>query len=309
MNRSNNLHHSNTTGHDVFPGMSLFYHNIYVRESSLDICRAANENLLEIIHCREGKMECKVGDHYYCISPGDMLIAQEFPLNDAMYFPLEHYRGVTIHIDVNQAPKCLSCFLEDVSVQPEMIKQKFSRFRPCFITRSNASVEHIFAELYTVPQEIRLPYFKIKILELMLFLSVIPLESEEPLSQEASPYQVKLAKKVCEYLTANMDERITLDEVSSYFDISSTKIKNAFKQVYGIPFYAFLKAHKMESAAYMLEHTDESVIEIAGKHGYENPSKFANAFKSAKGLSPLKYRAVCKKRHISDTVSNFREVI
>ena len=110
-------------------------------------------------------------------------------------------------------------------------------------------------------------------------------------------------KEVCEYLTANMDERITLDEVSSYFEISSTKIKNAFKQVYGIPFYAFLKAHKMESAAYMLEHTEESVIEIASKHGYENASKFASAFKSAKGLSPVKYRSVCKRRNISDTAS------
>lgn len=193
--------------------------------------------------------------------------------------------------------------VQDVSVQPERIKQKFSGFQPCFITRSNASVEHIFAELYTVPQDIRLPYFKIKILELMLFLSVFHLESDELLCQGISPYQVKLAKEVCEYLTANMDERITLDEVSSYFEISSTKIKNAFKQVYGIPFYAFLKAHKMESAAYMLEHTEESVIEIASKHGYENASKFASAFKSAKGLSPVKYRSVCKRRNISDTAS------
>lgn len=193
--------------------------------------------------------------------------------------------------------------VQDVSVQLERIKQKFSGFQPCFITRSNASVEHIFAELYTVPQDIRLPYFKIKILELMLFLSVFHLESDELLCQGVSPYQVKLAKEVCEYLTANMDERITLDEVSSYFEISSTKIKNAFKQVYGIPFYAFLKAHKMESAAYMLEHTEESVIEIASKHGYENASKFASAFKSAKGLSPVKYRSVCKRRNISDTAS------
>ena len=301
MDRFNHLHYSNTTGYDVFPGIRLFYHNIHAKESSLGICQTASKDFLEIIHCREGRMECKAGDHYYYVSPGDLLITQEIPLTDVMYFPLEHYHGITIHIDVDQAPKCLSCFLEDVSVQPERIKQKFSGFQPCFITRSNASVEHIFAELYTVPQDIRLPYFKIKILELMLFLSVFHLESDELLCQGVSPYQVKLAKEVCEYLTANMDERITLDEVSSYFEISSTKIKNAFKQVYGIPFYAFLKAHKMESAAYMLEHTEESVIEIASKHGYENASKFASAFKSAKGLSPVKYRSVCKRRNISDT--------
>ena len=222
MDKFNHLHHCNTTGYDVFPGIRLFYHNIHAKESLLGICQTAGKNFLEIIHCREGRMECKAGDHYYYyVSPGDLLIAQEIPLTDVMYFPLEHYHGITIHIDVDQAPKCLSCFLEDVSVQPERIKQKFSGFQPCFITRSNASVEHIFAELYTVPQDIRLPYFKIKILELMLFLSVFHLESDELLCQGVSPYQVKLAKEVCEYLTANMDERITLDEVSSYFEISS----------------------------------------------------------------------------------------
>ena len=241
---------------------------------------SANKDFLEIVHCREGRMECKAGDYYYYVSAGDLLIAQEISLTDVMYFPLEHYHGITIHIDINQAPKCLSCFLEDVSVQPQRIKQKFSAYKPCFIARSNASVEHIFAELYTVPQDIRLPYFKIKILELMLFLSVFHLESDELLRQGVSPYQVKLAKEVSEYLTANMDQRITLDEVSSYFQVSSTKIKNAFKQVYGIPFYAFLKAHKMESAAYMLEHTDESAVSYTHLDVYKRQPTYCEILES-----------------------------
>ena len=61
-------------------------------------------------------MECKAGDHYYYVSPGDLLIAQEIPLTDVMYFPLEHYHGITIHIDVDQAPKWLTLLLEDVSL-------------------------------------------------------------------------------------------------------------------------------------------------------------------------------------------------
>lgn len=105
MDRLNSLHHSNTTGYDVFPGIRLFYHNIHAKESSLGICQTAGKNFLEIIHCREGRMECKAGDHYYYVSPGDLLIAQEIPLTDVMYFPLEHYHGITIHIDVDQAPK------------------------------------------------------------------------------------------------------------------------------------------------------------------------------------------------------------
>lgn len=52
MDRLNGLHHSNTTGYDVFPGIRLFYHNIHAKESSLGICQTAGKNFLEIIHCR-----------------------------------------------------------------------------------------------------------------------------------------------------------------------------------------------------------------------------------------------------------------
>lgn len=46
----------------------------------------------------------------------------------------------------------------------------------------------------------------------------------------------------------------------------------------------------MESAAYMLEYTDMTVSDIANEHGYDNSSKFANAFRSVKGVSPVEYR-------------------
>lgn len=282
-------HH--TTKYDVFPGIQLFYHDIHVKEASLEIIPAQNQDFFEIIHCREGRMECKAENNFYYVSAGDLLITQESHWNNTLHFPFGHYHGITIHVDVNKTPKCLSCFLENVSVQPRHIKEKFCQCKPYFIARSNASFEHIFSELYTVPDNIKLGYFKIKILELMLFLSVFHVENNELLYREVSPYQVKLAKEVCEYLTENMDERITLDEVSAQFGMSSTKIKNAFKQVYGVPFYSFLKAQKMESAAYMLEYTGKNIIDIANEHGYENSSKFANAFKAVKGMTPGEYRA------------------
>lgn len=53
----------------------------------------------------------------------------------------------------------------------------------------------------------------------------------------------------------------------------------------------------MESAAYMLEHTDKPVVEIAGEHGYDNSSKFASAFRSVKGVSPGTYRQQNQKNY------------
>ena len=36
-----------------------------------------------------------------------------------------------------------------------------------FIMKANKSIGHIFAELYSVPEEIKMDYFKIKVLEII----------------------------------------------------------------------------------------------------------------------------------------------
>ena len=107
--------------------------------------------------------------------------------------------------------------------------------------------------------------------------------------------QVELAKSVSEYLAENMDHRVTLEQLSENFHISGTQIKNVFKGVYGVSLYAYTRALKMESAAYMLEYTDRTVMDIAGDHGYDNSSKFARAFREVKGVTPSEYRKENKK--------------
>ena len=96
---------------------------------------------------------------------------------------------------------------------------------------------------------------------------------------------------VAKYLAENMAEKITLEQAASKFHASPTAIKTAFKSVFGFSFYAYTKARKMESAAYMLEYTSRTVSDIASEHGYDNPGKFAAAFRTVKGVSPTEYRA------------------
>ena len=124
----------------------------------------------------------------------------------------------------------------------------------------------------------------------MLFLSVYKDEENPENNPFVSKCQANLAKEIAGHITNNMDEKLTLEQASKLFHASATNIKNAFKAVFGVPFYSFIKAQKMESASYMLEHTDKSITEIAGEHGYENSGKFAGAFKSIKGITPREYR-------------------
>lgn len=280
----------------VFPGISVIYQEAHIQRGKPEETELFSNEVLEIFHCREGRMECSMADDICYISPGDLLIVKGGYQSSSMFFPLKHYHGITIRIDTEKAPDCLSCFLSDVAVQPKKIKEKFCDENSYFIARSNPSVEHIFSELYDVPEQIRKGYSKIKVLELMLFLSVFDVENEKTGNRFVPSNQVCLAKNIADYLTENMYEKITLKQAAEKFHVSETAIKSAFKAVYGISFYAYIKTLKMESASYMLEYTDKTVLEIAGEHGYDNASKFAVAFRSVKGMSPGEYRLKNTKR-------------
>lgn len=278
------------TEYTVFPGISIIYYNSHTNTGTLKKDGVNTGDVFKIFHCREGRMECSIGNDFCYISPGDLLIVRAGYLSSSLYFPLRHFHGIEISINVNEAPKCLSCFLQDVAVQPRAIEEKFCGKNSYYIARSNSSVEHIFSELYAVPEKIRQGYSKIKILELMLFLSAYEIKDEDSDNRPVSPFQASLAKNVAKYLAQNMYEKITLEQMVNKFHISATAIKTSFKSVFGVSFYAYIKTQKMESAAYMLEYTDKTVSDIAREHGYDNSSKFANAFRSVKGMSPAEYR-------------------
>ena len=99
-----------------------------------------------------------------------------------------------------------------------------------------------------------------------------------------------LAEAVRAYLDARMDRRVTLPELEERFHVSGTQIKLTYKNRFGASLYADTKARKMHAAAQALRETNQTVLEIAGRFGYDNASKFAAAFRSVMGVTPLRYR-------------------
>ncbi len=276
------------TGYDVFPGIRLLY--IEAQGCPEAIRRPEIGDVLEIEHCRQGRAEGQLQDAFYYLSDGDLAIARRSGFSETVRFPEGRYQGVTVRIDLEKAPGCLSCILEDVCVQPKQLCEKFCGDGRAFIARSNASMEHIFSELYSVPEAIRLGYCKVKVLELLLFLSGMDYTADALPQRRLSPGQAALAKEVCAYLNAHMESRVTLAMLSEQFHCSGTLIKSSFKNVYGRSLYAYTRAQKMRTAAELLRTTDQTILEIAGRFGYDNASKFAGAFRDVIGITPNEYR-------------------
>ncbi len=276
------------TGYRVFPGIDLVFNDIHTQRCVMDHGRVGN--IIEIDHCRQGRIEREYGDEFFYLAPGDLAIGKAGSGAGESYFPLSRYHGITIIIDIDSAPRCLSCFLADVFVSPADIAEKFCGDGQCFVARSKPYVEHIFSELYDVPDSIKKGYFKVKVLELLLVLMGMESGEGEAGSRSLARDKVQLAKEVSHYLTNHMGQRITVAQLANQFHVSQTVLKTAFKGVYGVPVYSYMRTQKMQLAAMLLRQTSLSVMDIAGKCGYDNGSKFAAAFRAVMGYSPNEYR-------------------
>lgn len=277
------------TVYPVFSGIELVYYDVHMQSCDIDL--AKGREMLIITHCQEGRIEFeyKNGEYLYLAS-GDLSIQKNTENIRHRYCPLSHYHGVSVTIDMNRVPRCFSCILDDVFVSPEELEMKFCSEKPYSIMRENISIEHIFSELYSVPENIRKGYHKVKVLELLLFLSGLEYKGESEERRYFSRSQVTAAKEAKKYLLAHLDEHITITELADMLGISSTSLKICFKGVYGDTINGYITNCKMQKAASLLKNTDKSVLEIAGIVGYNNGSKFAGAFRRVMNKSPNEYR-------------------
>ena len=274
----------------VFSGIEIIFFGSHKDSFELKSREKMADNIFEITHCWEGRLEYDLNGNYCYLMPGDLAVTQTNKVSAITRFPLKHYHGITIKIDLDHTPHCLSCFLEDVNVEPKELKAKFCESGHGFIVRSNPSIEHIFSELYCIPEKIRDGYLKVKILELFLFLSVYDTRANEFGERTYSAAQSRLAMEIGQYMTDHISEHVTLKDIAKQLHLSETHIKKTFQCVYGVTPRAFILEQKIESAAHMLEQTDKSVLEIANAHGYDNASKFSRVFRSVKGAAPNEYR-------------------
>jgi AraC-like DNA-binding protein len=282
------------THYKVFPGVEVCYNDMHIGFCEQNKC--FYKNIMEINHCREGRFECELYDGTYTyLEPGDFAVncLDNKPMKSC--FPISHYHGISILININKASGVMPKLLEDISIDLTKIKEALCPNNRLFVMRSTSSIQHIFSELYTVPDKIKMGYLKLKVLELLLFLSAVNPSERHKERQYLIKSHVNSVKEIHDYMTANLDKRFTLEELSSMFAIPLTAMKQCFKGVYGNPIYSYMKIYRMQEAAKLLKESDESITEIALKLGYKNAGKFSTAFKSTMNILPSDYRKkLCK---------------
>ncbi|KUP25540.1 AraC family transcriptional regulator [Paenibacillus sp. DMB5] len=115
----------------------------------------------------------------------------------------------------------------------------------------------------------------------------LPKFSEDTLSQ--SREMLERLERIFIYVEQHYQEPITLNEVARHMGFSPYYFTKLFKKHTGMTFVAFLNEYRLNKAKWILLNEDLPMSAVAESAGFGSVKTFHHFFKSATGISPLKY--------------------
>ncbi|MCL2043137.1 MAG: AraC family transcriptional regulator [Treponema sp.] len=98
-------------------------------------------------------------------------------------------------------------------------------------------------------------------------------------------------QKALQYVLNHIEERIMLQDVADFANISPGYLSTLFKREFNQSLMDFINQTKIDTACELLRKNTLRINEIAHTLGYENAFYFSRLFRQYTGLKPSEYRA------------------
>lgn len=96
---------------------------------------------------------------------------------------------------------------------------------------------------------------------------------------------------VLDDMNMNYSSKKSIDEYAKLLNISTSRFRHLFAEVYGISPHKMLLNIRIQKAKHFLLETDLSISDIAKQVGYDDALYFSQIFKKHTGFSPKLYRS------------------
>jgi len=84
-----------------------------------------------------------------------------------------------------------------------------------------------------------------------------------------------------------------ISELAVSANMSPTKLKRLFKQIFGNSIFSYYQDFRMKEAARLLKEENLSVSDVGYRLGFTNLSHFSRVFEEHIGMKPKKYTKEC----------------
>ncbi|WFR59494.1 AraC family transcriptional regulator [Anaerocolumna sp. AGMB13025] len=97
-------------------------------------------------------------------------------------------------------------------------------------------------------------------------------------------------KKAIDYIEDNLDAEIEYGKVAQIALCSQYHFQRMFAFLIGVPLSEYIRRRRLTLAAFELQNSNEKIIDLALKYGYNSPDSFSRAFVAMHEVTPSKAR-------------------
>lgn len=97
-------------------------------------------------------------------------------------------------------------------------------------------------------------------------------------------------RRVKEFVAENLEEDLSLAEISAVADLSQFHFARAFRRSTGLTPQQFLMQQRIERAKELLAQDDLAIVEVSLRTGFKNQSHFTSLFRKFTHLTPKVWR-------------------
>ena len=206
----------------LYPSIGLSF--ISLTTDTLSFQHKPLDNVIEINYCRNGRIGWNMnnGKSIY-LGKGDFsLHTMKTCADSVMSLPTGIYEGLTIYIDLNIFSKKPIKLLSETGIDEKFLYDNFCKSGNVSSFVGNEQTEEIFNGFYNQPENLALPYQKLKVLELLLHLAKIDVNTTQMKVTEYQSDQVEIIRQIHKQLVENMNQRFTIETLSKQYHINST---------------------------------------------------------------------------------------
>jgi AraC-like DNA-binding protein len=240
----------------------------------------------------------------YCgrgvFSGNHLSLTQKLRSRGRMVFGRDRFfRGITFNVNANNAnnanPETTTAFLGEAggSLWTEATRvDDADRRRSLYLgVPAPRDIAASFAQIASCdyPRRARNLFFESKFKEILARMIGYGLPKDKG-PRDVRAFEAEQVKRIPLLLMERADAPPSLPELARELSLNATTMKRAFKELFGVPIYAYHRNLCLERAAAMLRDTSNTIAEIAIDNGYSGSISFCDAFKRRYGTSPGRYR-------------------
>jgi len=231
---------------------------------------------IEICFVRKGRLDWWIGDQTYEVHPGDVVVMPATVPHGSADSTLQPCEYCALHID----PKALSAETRRATQQPHFGGLHAGQ------TEAGDFVRRLYEE-HQRPKA-----YSREVVRSLANLLVVQLARHGESAQD-SPEKNYLVRRAIRALTEEEGGGKSIEEVARQLRVSTVWLTRVFRQELGQSPGEWARSRRLGEAKRLLSETQDSVIEIAIRLGYQSSQYFATAFRRETGLTPSQYRQRC----------------